>query len=372
MGDKIRRIIGEMKSEIARDKIPFPSNEAEEVAQQLEGEDPCYVCVEIPEGEGNYGYYTAMAIEDVVNKVNKGLPNGFAGHQRPEDLPYEFPEITTHWLAAEIYRAGGKTIAKVYGLVDEAEAKLKRWIRARRIKEVSIYGEPIYKGDGTSDIVGFNLYSIDWTPKGRPGMDTRLVWASEINNGGGKEMDLNEILANLRSKIAKKEVDLKTVVSEIGFTDEQVLQIIASEQLEEAKQNKETAKKAEKLVQALGLDSQEDLDKAIKKAEKMKEVYDADQEENQEQVIDEVVEEKVAGEQAQALAKKMLKVEAGADKKIIAAEIDKILEDEVFKAVVGNAHIDKPAGKIVAGEMDNGVSNKKRTYSSVKRKRVGI
>jgi len=61
---------------------------------------------------------------------------------------------------------------------------------------------------------------------------------------------------------------------------------------------------------------------------------------DREKLIDEVLKEKVAGEMAQALVKKMLKSDVTKD--TIAGEIDKILSDEVVKEAISKFYIDKP------------------------------
>src|SRR5690606_32094747 len=61
-----------------------------------------------------------------------------------------------------------------------------------------------------------------------------------------------------------------------------------------------------------------------------------------EKLIDEVLKEKVTGEMAQALVKKMLQVPEGATKEQIAGEIDKLLSDETIKSAISKFYVDKP------------------------------
>ena len=69
-------------------------------------------------------------------------------------------------------------------------------------------------------------------------------------------------------------------------------------------------------------------------------------------MIDEAVKEKVSGEMAQALVKKMLKSDVTKD--TIAGEIDKILSDEVVKEAISKFYIDKPP---VIGEQEKIIKN---------------
>jgi len=80
----------------------------------------------------------------------------------------------------------------------------------------------------------------------------------------------------------------------------------------------------------------------LKVATDAKKALDESVKAGHEKMIDKVLKEKVAGEMAQALVKKMLQVPEGATKEQIAGEIDKLLEDETIKAAIGKFHIDKP------------------------------
>lgn len=173
--------VGEVSIDVDKGDIPI-DDELQDVIDKLAtgDENPCWIAMEIYEGEGSHGYYTEGAIQAVVDGVNSSKPMGFRGHQKPENLPFEFPDPTTHWFAAEMIKSGNKAVAKVYGLIDQAFPNLRRWVRSRRIKEVSIYGEPKYES-GTSNVVDYNLYSIDWAPRNRAGMTTKLAWASEMH-----------------------------------------------------------------------------------------------------------------------------------------------------------------------------------------------
>lgn len=71
---------------------------------------------------------------------------------------------------------------------------------------------------------------------------------------------------------------------------------------------------------------------------------------SQNDVIDKLISEKVSGEMAQGIVKKMLHVPENADEKIIAGEIDSILADDFVKSVLAKSHTDiKPP----VGEMNN-------------------
>ncbi len=524
-------LMGEMSGEVEVDKIPLSESAREAVEKLIEGdENPCWVAVEIEEGKGGHGIYKASALESIVRQVNSDEPMGYIGHQRPEDLPYEFPEPTTHWLAAEMVYRGGKAVAKVYGLIDQKYQDLRRWVRARRIKQVSIFGKPTFTR-GTRDVVDYDLLSIDWTPRNRAGMTTRLLWASEMagvvgefggsmedlrellrktlnavfpdhsvhirrlfndvvvvvvekginrkllaipyvlaDDGtvefgepfeveeqirteyvplgemdgsyeelqqairqaaqdlfeknrdvwirrlykdhvilqvyadnkeelyyfdykvvgdeiefsnkkkvteqveyvpvgeygatkGAGEMDLKEMLAGIRSALAKKETTLVEVLGEIGFTEEQVVEQLAGEELAK---HKTSAEFGANLARSLGLTAEMKPDDAIKLAGEMAGVWkalgfdenkpenplevagemrqnqEAEAQKAQDALLKETIAEKVTGEQAQALVSRMITVADGATKEEISGEIDALLQDETLKGILGKSFVDKP------------------------------
>jgi len=59
-------------------------------------------------------------------------------------------------------------------------------------------------------------------------------------------------------------------------------------------------------------------------------------------LIDDTLKEKVSGEMAQSTVKRMLNIQEGATKEQISGEIDKLLEDETVKSIIGKLHVDKP------------------------------
>src|SRR5690606_21617385 len=115
-------------------------------------------------------HYEEQSLKDIVDHVNSQTLPGYLGHQKAEDVATEFPTPATHWVGA-VWRNG-----KAYfrGVIDKSAADLKRWIRAKRIRQVSIFGLAKLKQAGSEvRVTGFAPYSIDWTPLNRAGMPTR-------------------------------------------------------------------------------------------------------------------------------------------------------------------------------------------------------
>ncbi|WP_235775308.1 MULTISPECIES: hypothetical protein [Paenibacillus] len=139
-------------------------------------DDPMEVVVEIPASRSKRGWnYTGESLRNIVDAVMGRTLNGFLGHQKAENVSNEFLSPVTHWVGAKMV---GET-AYFRGVIDSAAKDLKRWIRSKRITQVSIYGMPkLQKVNGETNVVGYDPLSIDWTPLDRAGMNTRIVATS--------------------------------------------------------------------------------------------------------------------------------------------------------------------------------------------------
>jgi len=144
------------------------------------------IVVEIPSSKSKRGWdYKPQAIKDIVNHVNQHTLSGFLGHQKAENLDTEFPVPVVHWVGATW--KDDKKAGYFRGVIDPSAKDLKRWIRSKRIKEVSIYGMPkLKKVSGETSVIGYNPLSIDFVPIGRPGMPTRIVATGEIDDPYGE------------------------------------------------------------------------------------------------------------------------------------------------------------------------------------------
>lgn len=321
--------------------------------------EPMEVVVEIPAGKSKRGWnYRPEALQKIVGEVmSQGLP-GFLGHQKPEDVNHQFPTPVTHWVGA-LWKDG-----KAYfrGVVDKAAADLKRWIKAKTIRTVSIFGVPkLQQVGGETHVVDYRPLSIDWTPLGRAGMPTSIVAIGEmdeiLSGGGENPMSWKEIVAQLKQMLASKEVTLGQVAGEMGWKAQDIAGEIDAEWLKEVTGAVETLGKVK---EALGVTGEMDV---LQVATEARKALDEKATAEREKLIDEVLKEKVTGEMAQALVKKILQVPEGATKEQIAGEINKLLEDETVKTAIGKFHVDKPP---IIG--DGG--NKETTTLRVKRQAI--
>jgi len=348
--------------------------------------EPMEVVVEIPAGKSKRGWnYRPEALQKIVGEVmSQGLP-GFLGHQKPEDVDHQFPTPVTHWVGA-LWKDG-----KAYfrGVVDKAAADLKRWIKAHTIRQVSIFGAPkLQRVNGEYDVVDYKPLSIDWTPLNRSGMPTFVVAIGEmpeldeiIKNGGViAEMSWKEYVSKLKAMLQSGEVTVQQICGEMGWTAEQLAKILDPDwvnkvtgemsTMEEIRKTVSGDKPVEVIAGAFetldkvrhALDISGEMD-VVKAAEDAKKALDEKARADWEKTMNEVIKEKVAGEIAQALVKKMLQVPEDATKEQIAGEIDKLLADETIKTAISRFHTDFPP--VVGGYSGSGSGVVKKRTSSI-------
>lgn len=328
----VAKIVGEIKPE----DIPTAPGVELDILKAGD-EDPVEVVVEVPTGRSKRGWnYKPESIQAIVKHVQEKTLSGFLGHQKPEDVDSEFKPPVTHWVGA-VWKDG-----KAYfrGVVDSAAKDLKRWIKSNRINQVSIYGIPkLVKVAGETNVVDYIPLSIDWTPLDRAGMPTRIVAIGEMDQiiGGEQTVNYLELLAALRKMLNNKEITLGQVAGEMGWTASSLAGELDAKWLQDTKDNTEMLAKVR---EALGITGEMDL---VARAKEAFEALEEKKKSGHTELIDQVVKEKVTGEIAQSLVKKMLVIPEDATKEQITGEIDKVLNDPALKDALSKLHIDRPA-----------------------------
>jgi len=290
-------IIGEM----AVEDVPV-APWADVKSLQENDPNPMEVVVAVPVGKSKRGwFYTEEALRAIEKTVNEqGLP-GFMGHQKPDDVDHEFPEPVTHWVGAKF--EDGKLYVR--GVIDKSADDLKRWIKGNAVRTVSIFGIPRlkHKSNGEIEVVDYQPLSIDWTPLGRAGMETQVVAIGEMDSVNQGEEKAGEVM--------------------------DVVQKVYGE-----------------LTELLGVEGEE----LVSSVEKMKAAFEEQKRKECEALIDQVIGEKVAGEVAQILVKKLLKYDGEPDKEKIEGEIENILNDPEVKEALSKIYAVNPP---VVGEEQN-------------------
>jgi hypothetical protein len=296
------------------------------------------VIVRVPAGRSTRGwYYTPAAIQAFVNAVNdSGLP-GILGHQEEYKVTTEFPVPATHWVGA-MWNAEEEA-GYFRGVIDAAQADLKRWLRAKAIRQVSIFGQMAleydYKTDSTA-VVGAVPLSIDWTPLNRAGMPTSVVATGETDHTKGerKAMNMQDIITALKQALSGG-YTIQQLAGEMGWTAEQLAGLTG--------QTADT-KLVGEIRTALGLGADGDPLAAIRalsvQAHQVR--------------VTGLVQKHVAGEMAQTLVSRMLHTTPEQTDEQIVGEINALLADSQLKAVLGTAHADLSGSHDAGKQTDTG------------------
>lgn len=311
--------------------------------------DPLEVVVEVPAGRSKRGWnYTPAALQRIVGEVMKqGLP-GFLGHQKAEDVAHEFPRPVTHWVGAA-WRDG-----KAYfrGVVDAAASDLKRWIRARTVRTVSIFGAPtLATAGGETQVVDYHALSIDWTPLGRAGMPTAVVALGEMDSietagaapggapqhpGGELKVDPVKEPVTLKDALAALKAagtSAKVVAGEMGWTFANLATEIGGEVYTGLQAQ---AKAVGEIAAALGLAADAKPADVVVAAKAAHETQVKAAGAEHQALINKVIGEMVVAETARPLVMRMLRVADNADEVAIRKAVGEMLgSDDVKKAVAG-------------------------------------
>lgn len=178
--------------EMSPDEIPLSTafSEANRQALMKGDDDPMEVVIEVAPGKSSRGWhYTDKALQKMVAHVNEHTLAGIKGHQRDEDVSNQFVDPATHWIGATW--KDGKAYFR--GLIDKSAPDLKRWIRAKRITQPSIFTRPVLsRVNGETHVVDLEPLGIDWAPLDRAGMPSaRVVWG-EMDVIGGEPFERRE------------------------------------------------------------------------------------------------------------------------------------------------------------------------------------
>lgn len=172
--------------EMSAADIPLSSSFSEEDrANLLKGDDdPMEVVIEVAPGKSTRGWhYTPQALQKMVTHVQQKTLAGIKGHQKDEEVANQFVDPATHWIGA----TWQNDKAYFRGLIDKSAPDLKRWIRAKRITQPSIFTRPVLaRVGGETHVVDLVPLGIDWAPLDRAGMNSaRVVAWGEMDALGG-------------------------------------------------------------------------------------------------------------------------------------------------------------------------------------------
>jgi hypothetical protein len=179
--------------------VPLPLEFLQEVTQ---GDDkPVFGTYVIESGwSKSKRFWGPELFGGVASEINSAATTepivGYRGHIRPDDDPYDFPEIQLQWVGAKLQQMGekAKLAVKAYFLPG---TKARDYAGRRLAQTVSWRGkvaqEMFQKGVRIKE---FQIESIDLARPRAAGMSARLVaLTSEMDTEGRKEVKPEEILA---------------------------------------------------------------------------------------------------------------------------------------------------------------------------------
>ncbi len=335
--------------------------------------DPLEVVVEIEPGVSKRGWnYLPSTMQSIVSQVMGETSPGFLGHQKAEDVGTEFKDPVTHWIGAKW--ENGKAYFR--GVVDKAAPDLKRWIKSKRIGQVSIFGEAeLAKVGEMTNVIGYKLMSIDWTPLNRNGMPTKVVATGEMedfiepggnnNNGGGEQMTFTEVIAFLKQnktsfsaiagEMGVKPEDVAKELLGADYTQLQTAVLLVGEMSETLGVTPEKAgatlksmiadkdqsvKLIGEMAVILGLDASKP-DEMKTALTKMKSDQEASAVKLQGEMVDKVISELVAVEAVRPLIKRMVTVKSDATEAEIKTLVGEMIAQDDIKSLIGSSFQDK-------------------------------
>ena len=286
-------------------------------------EDPFFATVRIKPGRGDQGKgpeYGIDVLRSIEEQINSSRPPGYKGHQHPDNVEWEYREPVTAWVGAKLQPTeDGQGELIVKGYVPPTAGDLRTQLKlaesgADVVNSVSIFGVRGVEGD---QVKTFDLWSLDWTPKGRNGMQTELLKVSGEQAKEDDDMALSrdEIIASLKA----------------DEVPEHLVESIRKEALEGVSGK---AALADEVRSLLGLSEEDADDKVI---ERIHEFVVSEETEELEKAIEEVLDEKVEAkaEMARAAVKDAVlpRLKGDSTKEEIAGEIDSALEKPYIEAL---------------------------------------
>lgn len=286
-------------------------------------QEPFFATVRIRSGRGDQGTgpeYGDHILQSLEEQINSKRPPGYKGHQDPEKIDWEYREPVTAWVGAKYTTTEeGKGELVVKGYVPPTAQDLRTQLKlaesgADVVNSVSIFG---VRGVEDDQVKTFDLWSLDWTPKGRNGMQTELLKVSGEQAKEEEDMALSreEVIASLKAE----------------EVPEHLVERIQQSALEGVSGK---AALADEIRSLLGLKEDDDDDKVI---ERIQEFVVSEETAQLEEALEEVLEEKVESkaEMARAAVKDAVlpRLKPSATKEEIAGEIDSALQRPYIEAL---------------------------------------
>ena len=197
--------------------VPLPKQMIEEISES--DNDPKFATFVIESGWSKSRRFWG---EDSFERAQEQIDNsagepivGYLGHIRPENDPYDFPDIQFQWLKSKLQKAGDKVriFTKAYVLPD---TKARYYLQRGLAKTVSWRGPcSLIPIKGGVQVRNFTLESIDLARPRAAGMSARLVGGltSEMETEGS-EVKPEEIAALQENELRAHNPSLVTAIED--------------------------------------------------------------------------------------------------------------------------------------------------------------
>lgn len=317
---QVSELSGELVAAPAQVEVPFaPGFDLEKLKQT--DPDPRFATVKIKPGRGNGGNgpnYGPNILRDLARQINEKRPAGYRGHQDESRVHWEWREPVTAWVGAVFDEQEQALYVKGYVPPTAQELRTQLALAetgADVVNSVSIWGMRDVKGD---EVLSYELWSLDWTPKGRAGMETELVSVSGEQQKEA-QVERSEVIKSLKPE------ELPDALKD-HFRNEG--KALAAPELESY------TKAIGEMRVILELDEKTDTAAVISK---VSELVAADKAAELEAKVREKVEADIAGElmRAAVIERVISRLKPGADDKTITGEIAAAKELPHVKALGG-------------------------------------
>lgn len=322
----IERTVSELSGEVAvllpnetdQIDVPFAPGFNLEALKAVDPE-PVFATVRIKAGRGDQGSgpeYGDEILRSLEEQINQRRPPGYKGHQDPSRVDWEYREPVTAWVGARFGTDDeGAAELVVKGYIPPTAPELRTQLQLAQsgadvVNSVSIFGVRGVEGD---KVKSFDLWSLDWTPKGRAGMQTELLKVSGEQAKEEDEMTREEVIASLKAE----------------EVPEHLVESIRKGALEGVSGK---AALADEIRSLLGLDEEDDDSTVI---EKIRDFVVSAETAQIEEKLDELLEDKVKAEMARAAVKDAVlpRLSSASTEEQIVGEITSALEKPYIAAL---------------------------------------
>lgn len=175
-----------------------------------------------------------------------------------------------------------------------------------------------------------------------------------------EEMTKEKVLERTKNMLANGEMSISELMTATGLNVQQVAGEMDSEWFQAVTNSTTDSETLDKVKETLGITGEMDVLEVVSEAQ---DALNEKTENDHDTLVDKIIGEKVTGEMAQKMAKKILKVEIGATEEAISGEMDNLLKDKDFKSMISRMHTEPPAGGIGGGDKTNRKATTEKTSS---------